>query len=41
MRTAKRRALAAALGMLGALGSFGRRGGRFLTHRAPEPAAEA
>lgn len=41
MRTAKPRALAVALGMLGAQGRFGRRGGRFLSRRAPEPAAEA
>lgn len=41
MRTAKRRARAAALGMLGTQGRFGRRGGRCLTSPAPEPAAEA
>lgn len=41
MRTAKRGAPAAALGMLGTRGRSGRRGGRCLTSRAPEPAAEA
>ena len=40
MRAAKRGALAAALGMLGTQGRFGRRGGRCFTSRAPEPAAE-
>lgn len=40
MRTAKRGALAVALGMLGTQGRFRRRGGRCFTSRAPEPAAE-